>query len=304
MEEPNALMRWIMFHFAGGDALFVALLAGAIISIWPGTNRSPWRGTLVTLMTVVWGALSSPAWPLWGMLAILGIVIAWRFSVHATSDKSSVRQRLAILFRAALVIAGLAEISTYGRSAPAIPQRLDVIADSITAGLNDGEITWPRLYAERTGISVRDASQPGATLKSALKQAELLDDDNPLVLEIGGNDLLSGLPVNQFAEHCESLLKKLCTPDRAVWMVELPLPPLCSRYGEAQRRLCRRYGVRLIPKRPFMSLLTTKGATVDSIHLAPLGQELLCETVLHATGNSLQPGTATFTYEKVERRRN
>ena len=141
-------------------------------------------------------------------------------------------------------------------------------------------------------------------MKSALKQAELLDDDNPLILEIGGNDLLSGLPVNQFAEHCESLLKKLCTPDRAVWMVELPLPPLCSRYGEAQRRLCRRYGVRLIPKRPFMSLLTTKGATVDSIHLSPLGQELLCGTVLRATGNSLPPGTVTFTYEKVERRRN
>ena len=160
MEEPSALMRWMMFHFAGGDALFAALLAGAIISIWPDTKRSPWRGTLVTLMTVAWGALSSPAWPLWGMLAILGIVIAWRFSVHATSDKSSARQWMCMLFQAALLIAGLAEISAYWRSAPAIPQRLDVIADSITAGLDDGEITWPRLYAERAGIFVRDASQP------------------------------------------------------------------------------------------------------------------------------------------------
>ncbi|MFO0919361.1 MAG: GDSL-type esterase/lipase family protein [Planctomycetaceae bacterium] len=304
MEEPHALMRWLMFHFAGGDALFFALLAAAILSVWPGDVRNPWQGTLITFVIVVWGALASPAWPPWGMMALSGVVLVWRFAVHGMPVGDFLNQHSAVLLRVTLLIATLAELSTYWASAPPAPARLGVIADSITAGLDDGDMTWPRLYAERTGVPVRDASQPGATLKSALKQAALLEDEPAVVLEIGGNDLLSGLSVDQFTSDCEALLKRVCQPGRTVWMVELPLPPLCARYGAAQRRLCQQSHVQLIPKRRLMSVLTTSGATVDSIHLSARGQKILMETMCQALGNSPQPEAIAPRYERLEPGRN
>jgi acyl-CoA thioesterase-1 len=183
-------------------------------------------------------------------------------------------------------------------------ERLCVIADSITAGLNDGEITWPRLFAERTGVKVLDASQPGATLRSALKQAEALNDDQtPLMLEIGGNDLLSGVTLAEFSRDCEQLCQKVCAPGRVVWMCELPLPPGKSQFGAAQRRIARKYGVRLVPKRKVMRLLTAKGATVDSIHLSPTGQELFCELIQNATG-CVSREVENVRYKRIERRYN
>jgi hypothetical protein len=67
-------------------------------------------------------------------------------------------------------------------------------------------------------------------------------------------------------------------------MCELPLPPGSSWYGWSQRRICRQHGIRLIPKRKLMQLLTTAGATVDSIHLSMKGQKMLGELIRHETG--------------------
>ena len=62
-------------------------------------------------------------------------------------------------------------------------------------------------------------------------------------------------------------------------MFELPLPPLSNEYGRIQRRLARRYQVRLIPKRIFISVLAGGGATLDSIHLSDDGHQRMAAEV-------------------------
>ena len=303
MDEPNALMRWVMFHFAGGDALFVGLLAILAISFVPESPRSAGRWTLLTLLALIWGGLSSPAWPIRMLLLAGTLILLWRIVIHVRGRSSPAVGLMTWSVRLVLAATIVLETSMLrNRIESAPPDRLCVIADSITAGLNDGELTWPRRLSEQTGIDVRDAAQPGATLRSALEQADLLGDDrSPLVLEIGGNDLLSGLPVAEFRRDCEALCRKVCTPGRIVWMCELPLPPFCSRYGSEQRRICRQQGIRLIPKRKLMRLLTTSGATVDSIHLSTQGQESFCRLIMREIGAAanVSPGA----YEHCERRR-
>ena len=74
-------------------------------------------------------------------------------------------------------------------------------------------------------------------------------------------------------------------------MFELPLPPLAFRYGETQRRLAAKYEVALLPKRLLIGVLTSSGATVDGIHLAPNGHERmakLVEKLLNIDGASRQ----------------
>jgi acyl-CoA thioesterase-1 len=158
---------------------------------------------------------------------------------------------------------------------------LFVIGDSVSAGMRENdEGTWPKLLARDSGIRVRDFSRMGATVGSARKQAELMNDDAGLVLlEIGGNDLLGSTSPDQFEERLDRLLADVCGRDRVVVMLELPLPPFANRFGMIQRTLAQNHDVYLIPKRIFIDLLTTSGATVDGIHLTPNGQELMAKTM-------------------------
>ena len=109
-------------------------------------------------------------------------------------------------------------------------------------------------------------------MASALREAEALREDEQLVmLEIGGNDLLGNTTPAAFESGLENLLRVVSRPGRVVVMFELPLPPSYNEYGRAQRRVARRHEVLLVPKRVMLSVLLQDGATLDTIHLSQGG---------------------------------
>jgi len=55
-----------------------------------------------------------------------------------------------------------------------------------------------------------------------------------------------------------------------------------------QRRLARQYDVILVPKRPFVAVLTTPGATVDGIHLSKQGHALMAEMMWQAVARLMR----------------
>lgn len=69
-------------------------------------------------------------------------------------------------------------------------------------------------------------------------------------------------------------------------MFELPLPPLGFAYGRIQRRLARRYGVRLIPKRHLSGLLFNEVTTLDGLHLSEEGHRRMAVRVAGHLGLS------------------
>jgi hypothetical protein len=282
-----------MFHFAGGDALFVALFVLLSITLIEPRWGSAGRWTMLALLALIWGGLSSPAWRVAALATLFLLVVAWRIVMSSGDGNSRLARCMLWTVRFALLGMAVGEVlMTHAQPPSAAPACICVIGDSVTAGLDRGESTWPRRFAEATRVSVRDASQPGATLQSAFKQADGLDDEtDPLVMEIGGNDLLAGAPFDDFRRDFEALCQRVCRPGRTVWMCELPLPPLYSRFGYIQRRTCHQHGIRLISKRKFFGILTTAGATVDGIHLSDLGQKLLCELMQSETGCQQQAAT-------------
>ena len=100
-----------------------------------------------------------------------------------------------------------------------------------------------------------------------------------VVLEIGGNDVLGPTSADDFEKNLERLLTKVCRADNTVVMLELPLPPLYNRFGAAQRRLARRFGVTLVPKRYFAGVLAEPGATLDGLHLSHVGHEAMSRMI-------------------------
>jgi acyl-CoA thioesterase-1 len=171
--------------------------------------------------------------------------------------------------------------------------------------MNDGEQTWPKVLRDDCGVEVRDFSHVGATVKSAMSQAERVDGSGLVLLEIGGNDLLgpgSGTPPSEFAKHLDALLDRVASNERTTVMLELPLPPFANEFGAIQRGLARRHGVLLIPKRSFLAVLTTEGATVDGIHLSPAGHRQMAEAIARLLGiESLTAPEVNFSQSSTTR---
>ena len=169
-----------------------------------------------------------------------------------------------------------------------IPAEVHVIGDSLSAGIaEEQDSLWPNLVARDWNVPVRNHAQPGADTKSAIRQAESVGDDCLVIIEIGGNDLLSGRNSRQVAIDLEQLIAHLQSRQRTLIMFELPVPPIPGAYEWArlQRRLARRYGVNLIPRRDFAKALLATGATTDGLHLSPAGHRavanLLSRTLIN-----------------------
>ncbi|MDZ4683558.1 MAG: GDSL-type esterase/lipase family protein [Planctomycetaceae bacterium] len=282
MDEPTWLLRGASYHFVSGQALWFGL---ALLLLAVRAEEWEWKsGTvlLFALLGLTWIALSG--WPSFWLQGLL-FVAACSWLIRPALPMQSAVPSSAWLGQAVIAVAAIAVLLETSWllgpwKKPGPIAELAVIGDSVTAGLNDGDAIWPRVLAESGSCSVWDASQQGATVESASRQlARLQGRGDALLIEIGGNDLLEGLPLRKFAERLETLLKSARPQYRTIVMLELPLPPLSNRYGVIQRRLARRYGVPLIPKREFARVLTMSGATVDGIHLSDRGQQRMADVV-------------------------
>jgi hypothetical protein len=109
------------------------------------------------------------------------------------------------------------------------------------------------------------------------------------LIEIGGNDLLSGMSSAEFGEGLDSVLASLSRPGRTLVMFELPLLPHKIGFGRVQRRLSAKYRVCLIPKHFFTSVLGGADATSDGLHLSESGAQQMETLVARLLSRVLQP---------------
>lgn len=160
---------------------------------------------------------------------------------------------------------------------------LVVIGDSFSAGIDSQTPAWPALFQHQTNVAVQNLSRPGAGVVEARAQASRVDAKATLILiEIGGNDLLAGMSSAEFGEALNSLLASLSTPEHTLVMFELPLLPHKIGFGQMQRRLSAKYGVFLIPRHFFTSVLSGTDATSDGLHLSDLGARRMATLVERA----------------------
>ena len=282
-------MNAIVFHVASGQAFFsgAALVVAALLAGAGSERRWVSRGRFaVAAIGVGLIAVSGTPFPLTVYAAVFGLSLAAFVAGHLRSATPRTRTIVRVLAAAAWVVLVVWELPH--QFVPAIARNVDsetlfVIGDSVSAGMEDPrEVTWPRCLAADQSRAVRDFSQMGATVRSALRQAEQIDGPGLVLLEIGGNDILGpsdGVSLDDFEAGLERLLAACQGDGRRLVMLELPLPPLMNGVGAAQRRQARRYGAALLPKRLFLRVLTTDGATLDGIHLSAEGHRMFAELV-------------------------
>lgn len=284
------LTRGLIYHVASGQSFFAGagcLVAAVLLNfLGPGRPRYLARNLLAALGVVLVAASATPLAP--GLYAALtaATVLGWA----AEGVAGRVPRRFVLGARAVVVAAWVAAmgVEVPYHVAPGLPRlghpTLGIIGDSLTAGTGEGgPARWPQILADRHAVAVRDHARAGATVASALRQAAEVGPEEQLVLlEIGGNDLLGGSTPLQFEVGLDQLLSAVCRPGRVVVLMELPLPPTFNAFGRIQRRLARRYGTPLVPKRVLLGILQRPGATLDTIHLSPEGHRAMAGAIWDA----------------------
>jgi lysophospholipase L1-like esterase len=274
-------------YLASGDSLYpgASLLLFAILWPWLPVRRlrmlhslSTWLG--LTLIVVACPPISD--W-IWGVFLVASAL--W-FITKDQPRSGSWGKRLNLAATSVLLIWVLAVPTSefLHRRMPRVSgqasDHLVVIGDSISAGLDARTPAWPIFFQQQTGISVRNLSRPGAGVIDAQRMAaQVAPRDTLILIEIGGNDLLSGTSSAEFSHDLDSLLASLSVSGRTLVMFELPLLPHKIGFGQAQRRLSERYGVFLIPRHFFTRILSGGDATSDGLHLSNLGARRMAALV-------------------------
>ncbi len=249
-------------------------------------NLVAWLGLVLVVL-----ACSPFEWIVYAIL--LGLFAAW--FVLSQRTLGPIAPRLQIGTGAAL-LAMLLVISTLEFSRRKIPtitgvasDHLVVIGDSISSGIDPRVVPWPVVMQQLIGLPTKNLARPGAQVMDAKIIAKRVEPEDRVVLvEIGGNDLLSGEPSNEFARGLEATLSELSAPGRTVAMFELPLLPGKIAYGRVQRKLASKYGVWLIPKRYFANVISGADATSDGLHLSNTGTRRMAILVARALSRVLK----------------
>jgi acyl-CoA thioesterase-1 len=295
-------MNPVALYFASGESLYLGagLLTLVMVTspflkrIWLLRNVTAWLALAMMVM-------ACPPFAAVIDLIFLAAFLLWFIvSNRDGSTQAWLRLRPSSTVVLMLFLLTLTSLELAHRSMPMITGKpsdhLVVIGDSISSGIDPYTPPWPHVLEQMSGVSVRNLARPGAQVREGLMMAEkLTPDDGVVLIEIGGNDLLMGVPSGEFGQALDALLSKIATPGRTVVMFELPLFPDKIAYGQIQRRLSAKYGVSLIPKHYFTQVIGNANATSDGLHLSAFGSSRMAVLVAQVFSPVLKPRPTTVT---------
>ena len=166
------------------------------------------------------------------------------------------------------------------------------LGDSLTAGYGLAQSqAWPtlvqaRLKAAGYGHRVVNAGVSGDTSAGGLARLDWQLSQKPavVVLELGGNDGLRGLPVEHTRDNLAKIIQRCQATGATVLLAGMQIPPnmgpdYTAAFRDMYPSLAKEFGVPLIPFLLEGVAGDTKLNQRDGIHPTAEGQAILAETV-------------------------
>ena len=142
-----------------------------------------------------------------------------------------------------LALASWGLVATLGApQAAATPQRIVVVGDSLSAeyGLSRGTgwvaLLQKQLATEKPGVQVINASISGDTTSGGRSRlTALLHKHQPslVIIELGGNDALRGLPLSMTQDNLQAMTRQAQAMGAQVLLLGMQMPP---NYGPEMAR--------------------------------------------------------------------
>ena len=295
-------MNPVFLYFASGDSLYAGAVLLLLAVIVARFARQRWLVRLRNLaawVALVLITMACPPFP-WSVDAVFFTAfLLWLIVSNHWLVRRATRWRIVSTAMLLIVLLTLTAVELFHRRMPAIAgtpsDHLVVIGDSISSGIDPRVPAWPVILQQTIDVPVKNLSRPGAQAAEGPDMAgNITPDDHVVLIEIGGNDLLSGVPSAVFEKNLDATLSELAMPGRTTVMFELPLLPNKIAYGQIQRHLAAKYAVWLIPKRCFIEVIGGANATSDGLHLSETGAHrmaTLVATVLSPVLKSDMVGT-------------
>ncbi len=197
------------------------------------------------------------------------------------------------------VLAGI--LLTLLAALPASACRLAVLGDSLTAGLGvaEGDAFPVRLEAalRQRGVdcSVINAGVSGDTSAGGAARLDWVLGDQPshLLVELGGNDALRGLPVDQLRANLDQIITTATARGVQVMLAGMLAPPNLGRsYGEAFKQtyidLARQHAIDLYPFFLDGAVMQSALMQADGIHPNARGVDVIVERITPMVASFLE----------------
>ena len=170
-----------------------------------------------------------------------------------------------------------------------------VWGDSLSAGYGlQADQAWPTLLQTRleekgfrhTVVNASVSGETSAGGRSRLPAALEQHEPDIVILELGANDGLRGLPLTQLGDNLGAMIGVAHKAGARVLLVGLQLPPNFGRYADEFQRsyllISQRLGTGLVPH--FLAPLGTqrKWFQADNLHPVAAAQPLLADQMLQA----------------------
>lgn len=231
--------------------------------------------------------------------AVIGLFLAGIVAVGCGGDSEPVAS-------APPASTGSGDAAARARAPEALPAdsrpRIIILGDSLTAGLGlDIEKSFPSLIQEQLtrggyDYQVVNAGVSGDTSAGGLRRLDwAMADGDPriLVVALGGNDGLRGLPPEQLEQNLAAIIERAQKRDLRVILAGMEAPPnfgadYTARFRGVYPALAKRYNVALVP---FLLDGVAGNAALnqaDGIHPNERGAQLVADLVWKA----LEPAVA------------
>lgn len=184
--------------------------------------------------------------------------------------------------------------------AAAADEGILIVGDSLSAayGMEIGE-SWPSLLQQRldeNGYAYRvfNSSITGETTQGGLTRLpRLLERHDPaiVIVELGGNDGLRGLPLEVTGQNLSAMIELSQAAGARVLLAEMRIPPnygrsYTERFNGTYHELAEQYGVTLLPFLLDDIALQPGMMLPDGIHPTAAAQPVILDKVWTA----LEPG--------------
>ena len=190
------------------------------------------------------------------------------------------RRRVAALLLAA--VAYVAAMAPACGGGPTAPSATTVVAfgDSLTSGVGTtGGNDYVSLLSSRTGVAIINAGRSGDTTASALARVDsavLSRDPDIVIVLLGGNDLLQGVPVQQRISNITAIVQRI-RAGAAVILVGVGNGPLDPFEG-ALPGIATQSSSSLVPA-VLEGILGVPGLMADLIHPNNAGHAIMADRI-------------------------